>query len=361
MKFIKGLIWILVAVGLVFVAIKAVKKKKAEEAKMEKAKVYKIAVNTLKLKKSKVLLTLPYLASVESSKDAKILTKLSGRVLSIANVGDRVKKGEVVAKIDDSELLSKLQALKLGTNSLKLNINAKRLVLKNLLLSHKRTKELLDVKGASIEQYQNEENQIALTRAGIKTLQSSIEINNAKIKELESLISYATLKSPTDGIVSKTFVTKGDVSMPGHPLLSISSDEGKYLVVNLPPSQKAKEIIFEGKIYDAKPLHSTFNALDQYRVDVKNISQNSGERVDVKVVVFDKEAVKVPTSGVLQNGGKNYIFIVDKDRAVQTEVKVLASGEEGLALPLEYDGKKIVLAKPDIFLKLISGLKIKEQ
>ncbi len=360
MKFLKGFIWIVIAIGLVFGAVTAVKKKREQEAKIEKAKVYKIAVNTLKLKKSRVLLTLPYLAVVESSKDAKILTKLSGRVLSIVKTGDRVKKGEVVAKIDDSELVSKLQALKLGINSLKLNIDAKKLVLKNLLLTHKRTKELLDVKGASIEQYQNEENQIALTKAGIKTLQSSIEINRAKIKELESLMSYATLKSPTDGIVSKTFITQGDVSMPGHPLLSISSSEGKYLLLNLPSSQKVKEIVFEGKRYEAKPLHSTFNALEQYRVDAK-ISQNSGERVNVKVIVFDKEAIKVPVSGVLQNGGKNYIFIVNADRAVQTKVNVLASGEEGLALPLKYEGKKIVLAKPDIFLKLISGLKIKEQ
>ncbi len=360
MKYLKSLIWVLVAVLLVVGAVVAVKKKKEKEAKIASAKVYKINVNTLKLKESKVVLTLPYLATVESSKDAKIVTKLSGRVIKILKTGDRVKKGEVVAKIDDSELLSKLQALKLGINSLKLNEDAKKLILKNLLLTHKRTKELLDVKGASIEQYQNEEDKIALTKAGIKTLQSSIEINQAKIKELQNLISYATLKSPTDGTVSKTFITKGEVSMPGHPMLSISSNEGKYLLLNLPATQKIDGVVYNGKIYKAKSLNSSFNALNQYRVNAK-IFQNSGDRVGIKVVVFDEKGVKVPVSGVLQNGGNNYIFIVNKDRAIQTKIKVLASGEEGLVIPSSYKGKTIVLAKPDIFLKLISGLRIKEQ
>jgi hypothetical protein len=148
--------------------------------------------------------------------------------------------------------------------------------------------------------------------------------------------------------------------MPGQPLLYIAGENGKYLLINMPSNRKLKEIIFQGKTYQVQSLNSTLNGLVQYKADV-DTTKSKGEKVDIKAVVFDKEAVKVPTSGVLQNGGKNYIFIVDKDRAVQTEVKVLASGEEGLALPLEYDGKKIVLAKPDIFLKLISGLKIKEQ
>ncbi|NPA73144.1 MAG: biotin/lipoyl-binding protein [Epsilonproteobacteria bacterium] len=359
MKYLKAVIWIALAVGLVLFAVKTVKKKKAQEAKIASAKVYKIKVKTMTLKKDRVILTLPYLATVQSSSDAKISTKVAGRILKILKTGDKVKKGEIVAKLDDKELQDKIEALKLAINSTKINIDAKKLSLKNLISTHKRTKELLDVRGASIEQYQNEEDKIALTRASIKTLQSNLKINRSKISELETLIGYCTLRSPIDGTVYKATATQGEVAMPGQPLLYIAGENGKYLLINMPSNRKLKEIIFQGKTYQVQSLNSTFNGLVQYKADV-DTAKSKGEKVDIKAVVFDKEAVKVPLSGVLQNGGENYIFIVNKDSALQTKVKILASGEEGLAIESGYEGKKIILAKPDIFLKLISGIKIKE-
>ncbi len=358
MKYIKGLIWIIIAVVLVIIGVRAVQKKKAEEARISMAKTYKINVSALKLKKNRVILTLPYLATVKSDKDIIISTKVAERVLSSLKAGDKVKKGEIVLRLDDSSLQEKLQALELSMNSLKDNIDAKKIVLKNLLLTHKRTKELLDVKGASIEQYQGEADKIALTKAGIKALQNNVSIIKTKIKEIKNLISYAIIKSPINGRVSASFVNAGEMAMPGHPLLKIANQNGKYLAIALPPSQKIQGIIYNGKTYHVVPLNETIHGLDLYRANIKT-DANEGERVDIKVIVFDNEAVEVPLNGILQIGNKNYIFIVNNDKAVQTKVKILSSGEEGFAIGDKFVGKKIVLAKPDLFLKIIGGVGIK--
>lgn len=358
MKYIKGLIWTAIAVILVIVGVKAVQKKKAEEAHIGTAKTYKINVSALKLKKDRVILTLPYLATVKSDKDVTVSTKVAERILSSLKAGDKVKKGEIVLRLDDSSLQENLQALKLSINSLKDNIDAKKIVLKNLLLTHKRTKELLDVKGASIEQYQGEADKIALTKAGIKALQNNISISKTKIKEIKNLISYTIIKSPINGRVSASFVSAGEMAMPGHPLLKIANQNGKYLALTLPPSQKIQGIIYNGKKYHVVPLNETINGLDLYRANIKT-DANEGERVDIKVIVFDDEAVKIPLNGILQMGDNNYIFIVNNDKAIQTKVKILSSGEEGFAVSAKFDGKEIVLAKPDLFLKFIGGVGIK--
>ncbi len=359
MKYIKALIWILIAVALVVGAMVLIKKKKEEIAKIASEKVYKINVNTMMLKKAKVTLTLPFIATVQSNDNVMVSTKTAGRILSIVKTGDKVKKGESIVKIDDNDLKAKLDELKLNINSIKINIDAKKLVLENALQTHKRTKELLDVKGASIEQYQNEQDKITVLRAGIQVLYSNLKIIKAKIRGIENLLTYVNLKAPFNGIVSKAFANNGDMAMPTKPLLSLQSSKGKFLLLNLPSSQKVKEIIYNGKKYKTIALHSTFNGLDQYKVPVMT-KANIGDRVNIQVVTFDGSGIKVPLNALLQIGGKNYIFVVKNDTALQRPISLMASGEEGFVID-KYNNKKIVLAKPDIFMKLISGIKIEEQ
>ncbi len=358
MKYIKGLIVVLIAAVLVVGAVRLVKKKKAEEAKIEAAKTYKIAVDFMKLKSKKFTLGLPYLATVEGDNRAVVSTKVAGRILKIVKSGERVKKGDVLVRIDDGELKSKLEALKLSINSIRINLSAKKIVLKNALLTHKRTKELLDVKGASIEQYQNEEDKITLLKAAIASLKSSMAINRAKMDEIKNLISYTVIKAPFDGVISKANATVSDMAMPGKPLLFLQALKGNYLVAALPNSIKAKEVVYNGKSYPLISLHSTVNGLEKYKVTA-NVKESIGSRVDIKVKTFDGEAVFLPLNALLQIGGKSYIFVIDKDVAKPVSVKLLADGEEGYAIDKKYEGKKVALAKPDIFLKLLAGTKIK--
>ena len=359
MKNKKNIIWIVLTIILVIGAVKTIKNKKAQEAKIGIAKQYAINVDTKVLKTNDVILTLPYLATINSSQDTQILSKISARVIYIAPLGTKVKKGDIVLKLDNKDILSKIESLKLAINSTNIDIIAKQMVLDNLILTHKRTKELLDVKGASIEQYQNEQDKIILTQASIEALKNNIKINQAKIDELDTLNSYSILTSPTNAIVSKTMINLGQTAMAGHPLIFLSSTKGKYLELNLPNSIKPKQIIFNKKYYTPIVLNNTKNGLNQYKIGI-DTNLNVGSKVDIKVVIFHQKAIKIPTNGVLQNGGNNYIFVVSKNKAIQTKVKILASGEEGLAIDTKYNNKKIVLAKPDIFLKLISGIDIKE-
>ncbi len=357
MKFLKGLIVVLIAAVLVVGGIRLVKKKKAEEARIEAAKTYKVVVDSMKLKSKIFSLSLPYLATVASDNRAVISTKVAGRILKIVKSGEKVKKGDILVKIDDSELKSKLEALRLSINSIRINLSAKKIVLKNALLTHKRTKELLDVKGASIEQYQNEEDKITLLKASIASLKSNIAINKAKIDEIKNLLSYTVIKAPFDGVVSKTNATILDMAMPGKPLAFLQALKGNYLVVALPDSVKAKEILYEGKSYPLISLHSTVNGLEKYKVLAK-VKESIGSRVNVKVKTFDGDGVWLPLNALLQINNKSYIFVIDKDVAKPVGVKLLADGEEGYAIDKKYEGKKVVLAKPDIFLKLLAGTRI---
>jgi len=342
MKFIKPLIALLVVAGLVIAGVKLVKKRKAQDLQEKTAVVYPINVKTITPKVENKTLTLPYLAEVKNDNIAIINTKFAGKIKCIRNLGDEVKKGEVVAKIDDTALQTKLKSL----NS---EIKANKILLNTLISNHKRTEKLLKAKIASQEKYDNEKAKIAEVKAKIIALKENI-------KNLKNELTYANLTSPVDGIVSHKFLSKGENAFAGKPLLKITPKEGNYLLVLLPETKK--EIIYKNKIYPLISLDSTFNGMKTYKADVNDETLSNGEKVNIKVVEFNKMATILPYKAILSINNKNYVLVVNGNKAMPQEVTILAKGSEGVAIK-ENINSPIIVAEPDILLEIKSGHPIK--
>jgi len=152
------------------------KKRKAAAGNVALPAPVPAVVDTLKTDRRPVTLTLPALAEVTSDVSAILASKLSARIMIVSKAeGSAVKKGELVVVLDDVDLKSRASALAIQQNSIDLDVLAKKAALgalevnlSNLNQSHGRTRELIQVKGASIEQFQDEETRIAL-RGGYLT------------------------------------------------------------------------------------------------------------------------------------------------------------------------------------------------
>ena len=349
-KVIKIVIFLAIVALLIVAAVKIIKKKKAEATNIPTAKIYPIVAKAMVAQPGNVTLTLPYLATAGNDADIMVASKFPARVEFVKKSGSRVKRGERVATLDTTDIQSNI-------GSIKSQISAANITLNNLIQTHKRTKELLAVQGASIEQYQKESSMIAAARAKRDALRQ-------KLHELTNMLSYAQIIAPVDGVIAKTFVTAGSMAMPGKPLLQISARGGKssYLLVRTPDSVPVKGVLFQKKVYDAVPLGSTFHGLHEYKVYVPAANLNSGDRVEVSVVIYKGNGVKLPFDAVLNRNGKSYVLQAKGDHALPEEINITQSGEEGIVTESQIAGQKLVIAKPDILLKLVSGyaLKIKE-
>ena len=338
-----------VVIGLLGVGgIKAVKNAKAKDAATPKAKIYPIVVSQMSPKLANVRLTLPFLATVENDKDVKLASRIAARVMYIKPSGATVKEGDIIARLDTTDIKSNLVSVKEQLAAVSVSI-------KNLKATHKRTLELLKVQGASIEESQRESTLIAnaiAQRTGLR--QKEIELTNN--------LSYCTILSPVNGVIAKTFDNKGAISMPGKPLVAISSNNGFYLMVRVPTSLPIKGVEFHGKTYSATALGSTYHGLAEYKVYTGNNNLTSGDRIEVSVVIFDDNANLLPFDAILNKDGKSFVLEIEKNGATPQEVHIVQSGEEGVVVQESLEDTNIVIAKPDILLKLTSGytLKVKE-
>jgi len=332
-KILKPVLILAVIALLVVLGLKAVKNKRDKEASTPAAKIYPVVVQTMVPKISDTRLTLPYLAVSTNEADVTLSSRIASRVESIKRSGERVKAGEVVARLDITDLTAKIDATKIS--------------LKNQIASFKRTKNLYKVKGASIEQLQKQQSTIASLHATLKTLQNQLD--------------YATLTAPISGIVAKTMAAAGDIAMPGKALLSISALQGFSLLVRLPDTIKPDTIIFKGKEYPLVALGSTFQGLNEYKAYIDTVHLTAGETTEIRVVTFEGRATKLPFDAILDRNGKSYVLIIEKGRAIPTEVQIIQKGEEGVVIKEDLSKEKIVVAKPDILMKLLTGISVKAE
>ncbi len=351
-KLISWSIAILIIILLVIGAVKIVKKRKAEDAHTKTAVIYPINIPAALPKSGHIKTTLKYLAIVKNSQETTINSKFAGKINCIVPIGSFIKKGTIVVKIDNTPLKSKLKEINSNISAVKNGINADIINLQTLKDTHNRTKKLLKVKMASIEQFNLEKSKIADLDAKLKADREKLNSLFATKKEIKNDLTYADIKSPINGIVSAKFLNKGDNAFPGKPILKIAPEKGNYLFI--PLTKRYKEIIYKNKIYKLISLHSTFNGIPAYKANIDNPNLATGEKVNIAVVTFDGNATLIPFNSILSINGKNYVF---NTKGNPIKIDILATGQEGAvvkqALP------KILIANPDILLKIKAGYPVK--
>ena len=340
------LLAIIIIAALVIGGRMAIKKAKNRAANAPLAKSYDVVVSTMKIDEDTVQLTLPYLALVQNDQDVMMSSRMAARVNYIKPSGSKIKKGEVIIKLDNTSIQGNI-------NSINAQLDALKVAFSNLTATHKRTLELLEAGGASIEQSQKEESKLS-------ELTSKKEALNQKINNLYNTMSYANIKSPVNGIISKTMVNKGDMAMPGHPIANLRSDNGFYLLVRVPTGVDVRGVEIGDKRFTATPLNSTFKGLAEYKAYADMPNMTSGDRVEVNLELFNGKGILLPFDAIINRNGKDYVLVRKENHAVAHEVNIIESGEQGVVIRNnDLTGQEIVIAKQDILLKLLSGVSLK--
>lgn len=146
-----------------------------------------------------------------------------GRVIQrTADVGDVVRKGDVLAEIDPDDLRGNVVAAEAA-------VEASSVRLQTAAANAERTRELARRNVASTAQLEQDENALAAAAAAFSQAQS--ELIRARDAE-----GFAKMSAPFDGIISDVFVNTGAVVSAGQPVMQLSADDELEAVIDLPES-----------------------------------------------------------------------------------------------------------------------------
>ena len=366
---IAAIVLVLAAGGIIL------KKRKAAAGNVALPAIVPAVVDTLKTELKPVTLTLPALAEVTSDVSAILASKLSARIMTISKAeGSAIKKGELVVVLDDVDLKSRASALAIQQNSIDLDVLSKKAALgalevnlSNLNQSHGRTRELMQVKGASIEQFQDEETRTALLKSQIESAKSAVamlknsrDVAQEAIREIGNSLSYTRLVSPIDGTVSIVYAHEGELAQPGKPLAKITGKSGMVLNVRLPADILSREVIFADRhmALTAKQI-SNAGGLREYRAALPvDVQATEGDYVNIDIVTFSGEAVLIPFSAVLSINDGNFVFLYDGKTAIRQPVSPMFRGSQRVIVKEDLAGKTLLSAMPDILLRVSAGVPV---
>ena len=168
----------------------------------------------------------------------KIGSRATGAIVQMnVKIGDRVKKGDMIALIDDRETREKIQRQQAALEGARKTLTQVELTypqrikeaqanLQYAKINHAREKELLKFEYTTPDAVDKAENQQKALEANWRKLQdeykTEVEITKAKIeeitaqiKELEITLSYTRIYAPIDGVVSDVTLQQGETIVAG--------------------------------------------------------------------------------------------------------------------------------------------------
>lgn len=148
-------------------------------------------------------------ATVISDNEKIISSRFMGFIKKIhVSEGDIVKKGSLLYEIDSIEIDSKKEQAKL-------NIDIYKNQFDNVKLNYERYKRLFE-KGL-VSKFDLEQLELKYS-----TLQSTLKIADARLKEIENQYKYLKIKSPNNAMVIKKSIKEGEMSIPGVPSIILT-------------------------------------------------------------------------------------------------------------------------------------------
>ncbi|MGC8521656.1 MAG: efflux RND transporter periplasmic adaptor subunit [Steroidobacteraceae bacterium] len=279
----------------------------------------------------------------------------AGRIVKVyVQVGDWVRRGQILAQLDDSVL--RPQVAQLAASLAKARAQAR--------LSAAEYRRALAIGPAGGLSQQN----IEQTQATAVMDAANVRMVAAQLQQKRAQLALMRIVAPVSGIVLTRNAEVGQVASPGGPALFTLEDAGRVELQGQVPEQDlaslrvgqpAKVYLigypqpFTGHIWLLGATISTQTRLGQVRVALDpNPALRPGAFARAVIMESHAERPVVPQTAVLTDSSGSYVFIVNhKDIAVQRRVQLGGIIASGVVISAGLTGRERVVTLAGGFLQ----------
>lgn len=272
--------------------------------------------------------------TVRSKQRAVIQAKISGRIMKyVAVPGQMVKSGELLAELDAREILARHAQVVASLEQADRDLA--------------RYKQLIATKAISQQDYDAAE--------------ARQKVAVASLSEVDTLLGYATVTAPFDGVITRKLAEIGDLAMPGKPLMEIESPGSLRFEADLPeamidrvkPGDTMQVRIatlkqpLEGTASEISPIADASSRTFLVKFDLPaTAGLRSGQFGRVAIPMEETQVLQVPREAVMKRGQLEMVFVARDGRATLRLVKTGGdlNGGVGILSGLE-EGEQVIVSE----------------
>jgi len=291
--------------------------------------------------------------TVRSANVSVLNAQMGGTVGEVrVRSGDRVRKGQPLAVIDDRSPRAQVEAAQAGVEEAAQGLAE---VEQSLLAAtadrqfaeatFTRYQTLLKKNSLSRQEYDGAEakykaalaNERAL-EAKIKEIQARHQQARAQKSSAETMLSYSRIVAPADGVVTQRSIDAGTVVMPGMALMVVEETAHYRLEASLPEELFAKVRVGEeiavatargqvqGRVAEVVPAADPGSRTFLVKVDLpSNCSCQSGEYAKALFPVEQSRRMSIPRTALVEHGELEGVYVVNSQGSV--EYRLIKAGK----------------------------------
>lgn len=266
---------------------------------------------------------------IEPLQKVDISAQVSARIVAMPyREGARVKKGDVIVRLDADDLKASLESAKAQLRSEEARLAGAQASMENMTAELGRKRELFASKDISKSELDTAEAEYSRSVSTFNQVTHAISIAKANISRAEKNLSYTTISSPFDGVVTSAaaeegeLVVVGTLNNPGSVIMQVADlnsmiVKAKVDETNIAPvkiGQRAKVYInafpnrtFGGIVQTIQPLRivdrdNTAYFMTEIKLEIPDdvvVYSGMTGNVDIEVETFSN-VIKVPSQAVVE-------------------------------------------------------------
>lgn len=281
-----------------------------------------VPVTVIKAKRANLQASTLVQGEIESRNYPHIAAKVAGELISVkVDEGMRVKKGQLLARIDSEPFEIALEKAQASIQRLKALIENQRRTLQ-------RRQKLVKKKLMARNQLDQAETDLKLSGADL--LSAKAQLRNARYQ-----LSQTKITSPINGVIQQRLISKGDYANPGKVLFQIVETDNLRARLYLPETLAASIHIGQrvrlqhgkesskGKISFLRPMLEQGNRALQVLVKFKNQNHwKPGYSITARIILrTHTRTVVVPQRCLVHRPAGLVVYTIKNNLAKQTVVK----------------------------------------
>ena len=315
---------------------------------------------------------------VVAQRKAAISSKATGRLewLGVAE-GSRVKEGDVIARIDNRDVVAQAQSAEAGVRAARANVQQAEVERQNAQVEFRRNQELVEKNFISRSALDTAKARLDRAAALVASAQANLNAAIANSRNAQVAVDYTEIRAPFDGVILSKSANVGDlvtpfssatdskgavVSMADMSTLEVEADVSESSLAKVHVGQPAEIVLdalpdmrFRGHISRMVPTVDRAKATVMTKVSFDEIDPRVLPEMSAKVSFLSREVtpaeqkplLAVNRDAIVERDGRTVVLVVRDGRA--TAVPVTPGAKVGDMTAISGDlksGDKVVL-KPE--------------